>query len=298
MLFDIEVAAPCVGSDARSSTSGWRREFARRGAPPIPATRHHIARWGATLTLAVTAFVSAQAQSATPASACIAPADLTRLDHPLKRVAHRLAAGQPITIVAIGSSSTAGAGASSLANSYPSRLAVELKEQFPRATISVINRGVGGEESRDMIARFDKDVFAEAPDLVIWQVGSNSVLRNRPINDSRTMLRDGLNRLKAVGADVILMNPQYAPKVIVKHDADAMVDLIDAAAKESNVDLFQRFALMRYWRLTEDIPFSTFVSADELHMNDWSYGCIAKALAGAIAEAATRATVTATAGAR
>jgi acyl-CoA thioesterase-1 len=33
-----------------------------------------------------------------------------------------------------------------------------------------------------------------------------------------------------------------------------------------------------------------------LHMNDWSYGCIAKLLAGAIYDAATRATVTATAG--
>ena len=30
-------------------------------------------------------------------------------------------------------------------------------------------------------------------------------------------------------------------------------------------------------------------------MNDWSYGCIAKLLAGAIQEAATRSTVTATA---
>ena len=89
------------------------------------------------------------------------------------------------------------------------------------------------------------------------------------------------------------MNPQYAPKVIAKHDAELMVDLIDRAAKEANVDLFQRFAVMRYWRLTENIPFETFVSPDELHMNDWSYGCVAKLLAGAIAEAATRPTLTA-----
>ena len=94
---------------------------------------------------------------------------------------------------------------------------------------------------------------------------------------------------------MVLINPQYAPKVITKHDVDGMVDLIDVTAKETNVDLFQRFAVMRYWRLTEDIPFSTFISPDELHMNDWSYGCIAKLLAGAIQEAATRSTVTATA---
>jgi hypothetical protein len=95
--------------------------------------------------------------------------------------------------------------------------------------------------------------------------------------------------------DVVLINPQYAPKVITKHDVDGMVDLIHLTAKETNVDLFERFAVMRYWRLTEDIPFSTFISPDELHMNDWSYGCIAKLLAGAIHEAAGRSTVTATA---
>ena len=70
-----------------------------------------------------------------------------------------------------------------------------------------------------------------------------------------------------------------------------MVTAIYAAAREMNIALFQRFALMRYWRLTEGLPYSAFLSKDELHMNDWSYGCIAKLLAGAIVEAATRATV-------
>ena len=56
---------------------------------------------------------------------------------------------------------------------------------------------------------------------------------------------------------------------------------------------FQRFAVMRYWRLTESIPFETFLSPDELHMNDWSYGCVAKLLAAAISEAAMRPSVTA-----
>jgi hypothetical protein len=121
------------------------------------------------------------------------------------------------------------------------------------------------------------------------------VLRGRPVNESNVQLREGLKRLKAAGADVVLINPQYAPKVIAKHDIDRMVDLIDATARETHVDLFQRFALMRYWRLTEDMPFATFLSPDELHMNDWSYGCVAKLLAGSIVEAATRATVTATA---
>ncbi len=251
---------------------------------------------------ATAAFVPSRAEN-TPAVAdgaasireCGAPGELIRLVNPLKRLALRIAGGQPVKIVAIGSSSTAGSGASSPAMSYPSRLEVELKAFFPRIEITVLNRGIGGETTSEMLTRFDRDVFSDKPDVVVWQVGSNAVLRDISLADSRARLYEGLRRLRAADLDVILMNPQYAPKVISKQDAEGMVDLIDLAAKETNVDLFQRYAIMRYWKLTEDIPFSTFVSPDELHMNDWSYGCVAKLLAGAIHEAASRSTVTATA---
>jgi lysophospholipase L1-like esterase len=258
------------------------------------ATALGFAAAAATVALAPARADSTAAAQA-PAVACHAPADLVRLINPLKRMAQRIAGGQSLTIVAIGSSSTAGAGASSPAMSYPSRLEVELKALLPRLNITVINRGINGEESRDMVARFDRDVISQNPDLVLWQVGSNSVLRDRPLGEANSSLREGLKRLNQAGTDVVLINPQYAPKVINKHDVDGMVDLLHLTAKETNVDLFERFAVMRYWRLTEDIPFSTFLSADELHMNDWSYGCIARLLAGSIQEAATRTTVTATA---
>ena len=234
-------------------------------------------------------------QAAAPAPVpCSAPADLVRLAHPLARTARKLAAGQPITIVAIGSSSTAGAGASSPAMNYPSRLAVELKALFPRAEINVINRGVNGETAVEMLARFDTQVLPEKPDVVVWQVGSNSVLREQPIGPVNTLVHQGVAKLKDAGIDVVLMNPQYAPSFNSKPNAEKMIDRIDLAAKEMNVDLFQRYAVMRYWRLTENIPFSTFTSPDEVHMNDWGYGCVAKLLATAISEASTRAAQTAT----
>jgi acyl-CoA thioesterase I len=182
--------------------------------------------------------------------------------------------------------------------SYPSRLEAEFKTIYPRAQIRVVNRGVGGETMRDMLARFDNDVFAEKPDAVIWQIGSNSLLRDQPVGPSIELLIDGLSRIRSAGIDPILMNPQYAPKVIAKQEANRMVDMIDATARQARASLFQRFAVMRHWRLTEDIPFSAFLSPDELHMNDWSYGCIGKLLAQSIAEAATRQTLTATIGTR
>ena len=84
-----------------------------------------------------------------------------------------------------------------------------------------------------------------------------------------------------------MIDPQFAPKVLAKPDAD-MVQLIAAAAQARGVDLFHRFALMRAWHEKDGVPFEAFLSPDQLHMNDWGYACIAELLGGAIAEAATR----------
>jgi hypothetical protein len=72
-----------------------------------------------------------------------------------------------------------------------------------------------------------------------------------------------------------------------------MVSLIATTAKAEHVGVFHRFDLMRHWYEAEHLPFETFVSADGLHMNDWSYGCLARALGMAIADAVTRPTATA-----
>jgi lysophospholipase L1-like esterase len=225
--------------------------------------------------------------------ACIVPPREARFDRPLVRLSHRLAAGKPIKIVALGSSSTAGAGASSPAASYPSRLELELTRHFFWKDVTVLNRGANGEEAPDMLARLDASVIAEDPDLVLWQLGTNWVLRDSPLDPKATALHRGLARLKAIRADIVLIDPQFAPKVIAKSETEAMVAQIAAIAKEQNVDLFRRYVLMRHWHDADKLPFETFVSPDGLHMNDWSYGCLAKWIGTAIEEAATRPITTA-----
>jgi len=87
---------------------------------------------------------------------------------------------------------------------------------------------------------------------------------------------------------VVLIDPQYAPRVIAKPDAARMVELISLTAKRESVDLFHRFDLMRHWASADQMEFGSFVSPDGLHMNDWSYACMAKGLGNAIVEAAQR----------
>jgi lysophospholipase L1-like esterase len=237
--------------------------------------------------------VPAFAEAASPP--CNNPFDLVRLASPLARVAHRLVTGDPITVVAIGSSSTAGAGASSPAHSYPSRLEAELKTRFRGHRVTVINRGVNGEEIADMLKRFDAGVVDAKPDLVLWQLGTNSIIRDHKLSDYTALIRTGIKTLRAVGADVVLIDPQYAPRVIAKPDAERMVEMLAVTAKQENVDLFRRYDVMKRWYQVDRLGFETFVAPDGLHLNDWSYACMAKGLGQAIAEAAQRPVLSATA---
>src|SRR5499426_3600405 len=249
---------------------------------------------GAATTLAAQPAPSSATPTASHSAACTVAIDQVRFDFPLPRTARLLVSGLPIKIVALGSSSTYGAGASTPTGCYPSRLAEELVRRFPGHKFTVLNRGVNGEDVSNMLARLDTAVIREKPDLVLWQVGTNSVLDGKAVQPHASLLREGLTRLKATGADVVLIDLQYAPKVIAKRNADEMVSLIGATAKVEHVCHFRRFELMRHWHESEHLPFKAFVSPDGLHMNDWSYACLAKALSLAIVDAAERPTTTAT----
>ena len=202
----------------------------------------------------------------------------------LIHVAARVAQREAITVIAFGSSSTEGVGASNPRATYPARLEAELKQHFPGIPIRVVNRGVSGEDVAEMLKRFDHDITKAKPDLVVWQLGTNAILRDDGITPEQPLIMEGLRRLKKANADVVMMDPQYAPKVLRDPDAIPMVEMMAKIAKETNVPLFHRFELMRHWRDDLEMPYEKFLSPDLLHMNDFSYGCTARYLAAAIAD--------------
>jgi acyl-CoA thioesterase I len=206
--------------------------------------------------------------AANTAYACSDKSHVGRLSAPLTRMRKLIDAGRPVTIMALGSSSTAGAGASDPAASYPARLEAELRTRFPGIAVTVLNRGVNGEEAADMLQRFDQVASDDKPDVVLWQLGTNAVLRDDPINAVDQLLAEGLMRMKQLGADVVLIDPQFAPKVLGRRDTEGMVSVIAAASTSRSVDLFPRFQVMREWHEKEAIPFEAFLSPDLLHMND------------------------------
>ena len=210
---------------------------------------------------------------------CAAPPETTRFKLDLPNTARALRSDQPLVVVAIGSSSTKGIGATDSAHAYPALLADELHRGFPQVALTVLNKGIGGERAPQMLARFERDVLAYHPQLVIWQTGSNQTLTSDDVDGYTATIREGVTRLKSAGTDVILMDPQFAPRIIARPNHLLIVDSIDAVAKDLNVAVFRRFALMRYWISTGRYKVEDIVSNDGLHMNDLGYSCIARVLA-------------------
>jgi acyl-CoA thioesterase-1 len=211
--------------------------------------------------------------------------DIVRFEEKLPHFSQSLDSRRKIKIVAIGSSSTAGEND---IIPYPLRLELALRKRFPDRMIDVLNRGIIGQEAPEEVPRFETDVIAEDPSLVIWQVGTNAIAHRDLYDPGRVAatIATGLNWLKSLRADVVLMDLQYAPALLdLEKDTRLMVSLIAAAAKTAGVNLFPRFALMERWRTQDGIPMDMLISPDRLHQTDYATNCVTRSLDTAIGAA-------------
>jgi lysophospholipase L1-like esterase len=210
---------------------------------------------------------------------CLPPKGGYRTMGSLPHVAAKLISGQPVLIIAFGSSSTQGYGASGPEYTYPSRLAAQLRRSYPTADISVLNRGKGGEDAPEMMRRLQTEVIDMKPDLVIWQVGTNAVLRNLDPAETAKAIEEGIALIQSAGSDIVLVDPQYSPRVNEKAEgAGRMIKLLGRVAELRKIGVFPRFEVMRDWHERQAIPTEEFIIPDGLHMNDWGYACFAQLL--------------------
>ena len=223
------------------------------------------------------------------------PDDVIGFKYPFPRLADALRKG-PVKIVAMGSSSTSGRED---VVPYPHRLEMYLRGATGNAKIDVLNRGKGGEEAIEELLRFDTDIFAENPSLVIWQVGTNAVFHKEKydVGDVAEKIAIGLERLRSrsMEMDVMLIDPQYVPAMLLDDKADLserMVSLISAAAERARANVFHRWALMRHWHVHNDIGFDRMLDPtdpDRLHQSDGSTLRISRGLCNVIMKAAAAA---------
>jgi acyl-CoA thioesterase-1 len=199
----------------------------------------------------------------------------------LPRTATKLQGAQGLRIVALGSSTTEGTGATRSTLSYPSLLRTHLRRAYPKQSVTVLNKGVGGETAQQMEARLDRDVLAHQPDLVLWQTGTNDAIRNVPHEQMTAALDRGLKRLRALDIDVLLIGPQHS--LPLEHriaNYHSYVESMRRFADGHDVAFLDRYQAMLRWN-AQARP-RTLLASDNLHLNDDGYRCLGKAVADAI----------------
>ena len=191
------------------------------------------------------------------------------------------AEGRPVRILAFGSSSTEGFGASGPLATYPARLQARLRAALPGQRITVVNRGKGGEDVSEMLARLRRDVLDAGPTLVIWQAGANAVLRHMDPAAFRAGMEAGLDQLREAGVEVLLMDSQVAPRINAMPGHRRFEAILAEIAAERHLPLFSRAALMRWWEHA-GLANQAVIGPDGLHHTDLGYDCVAGALAEGI----------------
>ncbi len=211
------------------------------------------------------------------------------------QVSRKFIRREPVSILAVGSSSTAGSDLSDPRLAYPTHLEAYLNAQFGAGRVTVINKGKGGEAIADTVRRFEKDVLGAKPDLVIWQLGANDIVRGVPVEDAARGVAEGLAALRAAGVPVVLMDSQAAPKVLRGKHREAMDRMLRESARAEGAPYWSRFDLMKAILVTGEAGEADLTRPDDLHMTVPMHVCTAVALGDALGGYLRSAPVTASA---
>jgi lysophospholipase L1-like esterase len=199
---------------------------------------------------------------------------------PLKALGRAVRANKNVKVLAIGSSSTVGVGASSPAATYVANLETTLEGSLKGMNFDVVGRGMSGEVAEGAADRLKREVEETKPDLVVWQVGTNDAIRHVSIDSFKACLKKALAWLAESRIDVVLIDPQYGAALTKDEYYERVVGAIAEVAREARVLLVDRFEAMR--ELQRDRGDTFYLSSDNLHLNDRGHRCMAEQLARAI----------------
>ncbi len=247
----------------------------------------HRLGWFASLAFGVCLTLPALAVEETPApplpplsAACDVPANDIALPAPLPNVAALLQKTRTVHILAIGSSSTIGIGASADVKSYPAQLSAILEHALKDVDVEIVNRGVAGEVAETTAERIRNEVALSKPDLVLWQLGTNDAISRVPPEDFDRTVRETIAWLRGDGIDVVLVGLQYSSRLAKDASYFAIREVLRKIAADENILYVRRFDAMQFIARTR--ANLQLLASDNFHLNDLGYQCMAEHVAHAV----------------
>jgi lysophospholipase L1-like esterase len=141
----------------------------------------------------------------------------------------------PIRIVFLGDSITAGTrnvnDGKDLGAGYPKYVSENLSSRFPSLSFDFFNRGIWGNETKDVIGRLQTDALDLKPDLLVLFVGVNDTLRHAESEDLSKAQFEAqyekiLTEIKTTNAKILVIEP-YLLMEDVYHRSLKRFDLVE-----------------------------------------------------------------------
>ncbi|MBQ8026512.1 MAG: SGNH/GDSL hydrolase family protein [Clostridia bacterium] len=173
----------------------------------------------------------------------------------------------------------------SLGKGYPAKIADKLASDYADLNIKVINRGISGNRTWDLIKRWDKECIDIQPDYISLLIGVNDTWRSFDSNDVTTAdqyeenMRHLLDRIvNETSAKIILINifllDVMPDKVAMHPDLREKQEVISRLIKDYDVtyvDIQEIYDKM----VAEGTPMEK-LSEDGVHPTDFGHEVIAE----------------------
>ncbi|PQO30160.1 SGNH/GDSL hydrolase family protein [Blastopirellula marina] len=185
----------------------------------------------------------------------------------LAKVQQRLASGEPTKIVCFGDSITGVYYHTGSKRAWCAMLGLMLQQAYPDANLQMINAGVSGHTTEHALARIERDVIAQKPDLVVIAFGMNDVTRFTT-DEFETKLREIIERCQATGAAVVLCTPN-AVLFTERRPEEKLIRFVETVRKVGAnlhlpvADIFADWKASR----SQDLFAWKLMMSDELHPN-------------------------------
>lgn len=202
----------------------------------------------------------------------------------LEKVATAVKDHKKLEVLVIGSGSSSIASADGASMAYPARFEAYLREQLPDVAVTVTTSLQPKRTAEDVAEMLQGLVSERKPDLVIWQTGTVDAVRAVHPDDFRNAVDEGITTVKSAGADVVLMNLQYSPRMETMLPTTPYLDNIRAVAQQQDIPLFDRYAIMQNWNETGVFDLSN--SSRSFALAKGVHDCLGRALADLVVAAA------------
>lgn len=216
---------------------------------------------------------------------CAVAEDTAFLANPLERSARRLGAGQALRVAVYGSSPDAAMGLGDATKAYPARMHIELKRLRPRSEVDIAVEMRRAWLAADMVKAMADGLRQRPVDLVIWQTGTSEAIRGVDAHHFGAALTEGMDLLQRQGVDLILVTPQFSPRLANLVEMGPILDYMEWIAGGHDVLLFRRHRVMAEYARAGTIDLNATDRTSQLAGAAVVHDCFGRLLAAAIAAA-------------